>query len=65
MLSYATAMAEPCFMLAFMLILPRFFGGQIMVWWSTVLAQISAAALAVFFALKTHRDENVSGEHGS
>lgn len=52
-------------MLAFMLILPRFFGGQIMVWWSTVLSQISAAALAVFFALKTHRDENVSGEHGS
>lgn len=64
-LSYATAMAELCFMLAFMLILPRFFGGQIMVWWSTVLAQISAAALAVIFALKTHRDENVSGEHGS
>lgn len=52
-------------MLAFMLILPRFFGGQSMVWWSTVLAQISAAALAVIFALKTHRDENVSGEHGS
>ncbi len=42
-------------MLAFMLILPRFFGGQIMVWWSTVLAQISAAALAVFFAAKTQK----------
>ena len=54
-LSYATAMAEPCFMLVFMLILPRFFGGQIMVWWSTVLAQISAAALAVFFAVKTQK----------
>ena len=64
-LSYATAMAEPCFMLVFMLILPRFFGGQIMVWWSTVLSQISAAALAVIFALKTHREENVSGDSGS
>ena len=42
-------------MLAFMLILPRFFGGQIMVWWSTVLAQISAAAHAVFFAAKTQK----------
>ena len=41
-------------MLAFMLILPRFFGGQIMVWWSTVLSQISAAALAVF-AAKTQK----------
>ena len=64
-LSYATAMAEPCFMLVFMLILPRFFGGQIMVWWSTVLSQISAAALAVIFALKTHREENVSGDSRS
>ena len=54
-LSYATAVAEPCFMLVFMLIIPRFFGGQIMVWWSTVLAQISAAALAVFFAAKTQK----------
>lgn len=56
-LSYATAVAEPCFMLVFMLILPRFFGGQIMVWWSTVLAQISAAILAIFFTIKTHREE--------
>ena len=64
-LSYATAMAEPCFMLVFMLILPRFFGGQIMVWWSTVLSQISAAALAVIFALKTHLEENVSGDSRS
>ena len=54
-LSYAAAMAEPCSMFVFMLILPRFFGGQIMVWWSTVLAQISAAALAVFFAVKTQK----------
>ena len=49
-------------MLAFMLILPRFFGGQIMVWWSTVLSQISAAALAVFFAAKTQKSSYATGE---
>lgn len=60
-LSYALTFIEPVLMLVFMLILPRFFGGQIMIWWSTVLARIGAAVLAIIFTIKTHRDESVLG----
>lgn len=34
-------------MLVFMLILPALFGGQVMIWWSTVFARIVAAVLAL------------------
>lgn len=40
---------EPLFMLVLMFILPPLFGGQIMIWWSTVLARILSALLALVF----------------
>ena len=46
-LSYILTYIEPVLMLVLMLILPPLFGGQIMVWWSTVIARIIAAALAL------------------
>lgn len=46
-LSYILTFIEPVAMLIFMLILPRVFGGQIMIWWSTVFARIVAAILAI------------------
>lgn len=48
-LSYILTFIEPVFMLVLMLILPRF-GGQVMIWWSTVLARILAAILALILA---------------
>lgn len=38
--SYILTFIEPLFMLVLMLILPPLFGGQIMIWWSTVWARI-------------------------
>ena len=46
-LSYILTFIEPILMLVFMLILPPLFGGQMMVWWSTVFARIAAAVLAL------------------
>ena len=46
-LSYALTFAEPIFMLVLMLTLPPLFGGQIMIWWSTVFARILSALLAL------------------
>lgn len=45
--SYILTFIEPLFMLVLMLILPPLFGGQIMIWWSTVLARILSALLAL------------------
>lgn len=53
--SYVLTFIEPLFMLVFMLILPPLFGGQIMIWWSTVFARILSALLAVI--LKSHADK--------
>lgn len=39
-LSYILTFIEPVLMLIFMLVLPPLFGGQIMIWWSTVLARV-------------------------
>lgn len=55
MFSYVLTFIEPLFMLVLMLILPPFFGGQIMIWWSTVLARILSALSAVI--LKNHVDK--------
>ncbi len=55
MLSYVLTFIEPLFMLALMLILPPLFGGQVMIWWSTVFARILSAFLAVI--LKNHVDK--------
>lgn len=44
--SYLLTYAEPVLMLLLLLILPRF-GGQMMIWWSTALARIISAVLAI------------------
>ncbi len=53
--SYILTFIEPLFMLVFMLILPPLFGGQIMIWWSTVFARILSAVLAI--VLKQYVDK--------
>ncbi len=55
MFSYVLTFIEPLFMLVLMIILPPLFGGQIMIWWSTMLARILSALLAVI--LKNHVDK--------
>lgn len=45
--SYILTFIEPMFMLILMLILPPLFGGQLMIWWSTVFARILSAVLAL------------------
>lgn len=52
-LSYVLTFIEPILMLVLMLILPPLFGGQIMIWWSTVFARIITAALAVILTVKS------------
>ncbi len=52
-LSYILTFIEPLLMLILMLILPRLFGGQIMIWWSTVIARIISAVLALYLTKKT------------
>ncbi len=46
-LSYILTYIEPVLMLLLMLVLPPLFDGQIMIWWSTVIARILAAVLAL------------------
>ena len=58
--SYTLTFIEPLLMLVLMLILPPLFGGQIMIWWSTVLARIFSALLAI--GLKNHVDEKEYAE---
>jgi len=53
--SYILTFIEPLFMLALMLFLPPLFGGQVMIWWSTVFARILSALLAVI--QKNHVDK--------
>ncbi|MDO4381316.1 MAG: MATE family efflux transporter, partial [Clostridia bacterium] len=49
-LSYVLTFIEPILMLLFMLVLPKLFGGQRMIWWSTVFARIVSAVLAFILA---------------
>ena len=46
-LSYILTFIKPVLMLVLMLILPPLFGGQIMIWWSTVFARIISAISAL------------------
>lgn len=55
-LSYILTFLEPVLMLVFMLILPPLLGGQIMVWWSNVLAGILAAVIAVILTVKSREN---------
>lgn len=52
LLSYILTCIEPILMLILMLILPPLFGGQIMIWWSTVFARILSAALAFVLTIR-------------
>lgn len=54
-LSYILTFIEPVLMLVFMLTLPPLFGGQVMIWWSTVFARIVAAVLALILTVYQHR----------
>lgn len=56
MYSYILTFIEPIFMFVLMLILPLF-GGQMMIWWSTVFARILSAVLALFLKRRTDREE--------
>lgn len=55
-LSYLLTFIEPVLMLLLMLLLPPLFGGQVMIWWSTVIARILSAILALL--LKSHVDRH-------
>lgn len=57
-LAYISTFIEPISMLIFILILPPLFGGQVMIWWSTVFARIISAILAL--AMKHYTTEQVS-----
>ena len=54
-LSYILTFIEPVLMLILMLILPPLFGGQIMIWWSTVFARVITAVIGILLSVKcTH-----------
>lgn len=53
--SYVLTFMEPLLMFVLMLVLPPLFGGQAMIWWSTVFARILSAVSA--FILKRHVDK--------
>ena len=55
--SYILTFIEPLFMLVLMLILPPLFGGQIMIWWSTVFARIISAILALVLKQRADKRE--------
>ncbi len=55
--SYILTFSEPLLMLLFMLILPPLFGGQVMIWWSTVFARIVAAMVALMLTWHQHKQE--------
>ncbi|MDO5396403.1 MAG: MATE family efflux transporter [bacterium] len=55
--SYILTFIEPFLMLVLMLILPPLFGGQIMIWWSTVFARILSAILALILKQRVDKGE--------
>lgn len=62
-LSYILTFIEPVLMLALMAFLPPLFGGQKMIWWSTVFARILSAILALILMRRVDRRElSVSAE---
>ena len=48
-------------MLVLMLILPPLFGGQIMIWWSTVNARILSALLALLLKQRVDKEDLYKG----
>ncbi len=55
--SYILTFIEPLLMLLLMLILPPLFGGQIMIWWSTVFARILSGVLALILKQNADKQE--------
>lgn len=55
--SYLLTFIEPILMLVLMLLLPPFFGGQVMIWWSTVFARAFSAGLALVLKQRVDRQE--------
>lgn len=57
--SYLLTFIEPVLMLVLMLILilPPLFGGQVMIWWSTVFARVLSAVLALILKGQVDRQE--------
>ena len=51
-LSYVLTFIEPIIMLALMLALPPLLGGQIMIWWSAVLAKVITAAVSIILTVR-------------
>lgn len=54
-LSYILTCIEPVLMLVLMLLLPPLWGGQVMIWWSTVIARIVTAVLAAILTIAAAR----------
>ena len=57
-LSYILTFMEPVMMLALMLVLPPMFGGQIMIWWSTVAAKVMTAVLSIVLTARYSTRKN-------
>ena len=55
--SYLLTFIEPVLMLVLMLRLPPLFGGQVMIWWSTVFARVLSAVLALILKGRVDRQE--------
>ncbi|MCI9330709.1 MAG: multidrug transporter MatE [Oscillibacter sp.] len=51
-LSYILTFSEPLFMFVLLFPLPPLFGGQIMIWWGTVLSRILSALLAIVLKIR-------------
>lgn len=58
-LSYVLTFVEPLLMFLLMLILPPLFGGQVMIWWSTVFARIITAVIAIALNLLFSKQKNL------
>ena len=60
-LAYFLIFIEPVLMLIFMLFLLPLFGGQIMIWWSTVNARILSALLALLLKQRVDKEDLYKG----
>ena len=57
-LSYVLTFIEPIIMLVLALMLPPVFGGQIMIWWSTVFAKVITASVSIVLSVRYSAQRN-------
>ena len=57
-LSYVLTFIESIIMLVLMLMLPPVFGGQIMIWWSTVFAKVITASVSIVLSVRYSAQRN-------